>query len=199
DAELNRFVAVGPYPTGEFFRHVREHLAPTRTVLIVDDGCPRETTDQISAGFAESEPGAVSIRYATGLNSEFVHAKLYWAEWRGLGRATGYCLGGGSANASQSGFGGNAEALSFVAIEPGRHEVIEKYFAPLTDGYARGKVSAVDYALPGGVRILLPGFGFTSTPEPETFEGWIQSGRLCHKYEPDQTFARLALNLKKPL
>src|SRR5262249_47020720 len=34
---------------------------------------------------------------------------------------------------------------------------------------------------------------------PETFEGWIQSGRLCHKYEPDQTFARLALNLKKPL
>jgi hypothetical protein len=195
-AVLQRLHVVGPYPTEGFFRRVRESLDPRELLLVVDDGCNLEEIEKIRQLFENRD---VRVRYASCLGSGLVHAKLYLAEWESSSAtATIKHLVWGSANASLNGFEVNAEAVSCVTLDSAPEDVILQYFRKLWETPI-GQVQPVNSLLPGAVRLLLPGYRFSSEAEPETFDAWIQSGRLCHKYEPDRTFARLSLNLKRPL
>ncbi len=126
-----------------------------------------------------------------------VHAKLYMAEWE-CGTKTIKRLAWGSPNASRNGFETNAEAISFATIEDVQENTLLPYFRRPWQQDS-GKVEMINTVFPGGVRLLLPEFCFRSDPAAESFEAWIQAGRLCHKYEPDQTFARLSVKLRNPL
>jgi hypothetical protein len=195
-AVLRRLYVIGPYPTKEFFIRIRESLNPQEVLLVVDDGYNFQEVESIRQVFKDRK---CQVRYASCPSSGLVHAKLYLAEWEStIGTITTVRLAWGSPNASRNGFEVNAEAVSFATIDSAPKAALLLYFHKLWQKQS-GRVDAVDSLIPGGVRLLLPGFRFTSSPGQESFESWIQSGRLCHKYEPDQTFARLSVTLRKPL
>ena len=193
-ALLKRFTVIAPYPTEGFFERIRETLRPEQLLLVVDDGCSIDEVDAIRGLF---EGQQCTVRYASCSGYGLVHAKLYLAEWKTTEPGASVSqLAWGSANPSLNGFHCNAEAVSFVPLSSASD--ILGYFRQLWDNRG-GKVFSLSTSLPGGIRLLLPGFTYTSKTESETFDAWIQSGRLCHKYEPDQSFAKLQLSLKKPL
>jgi hypothetical protein len=102
-------------------------------------------------------------------------------------------------NASQNGFQVNGEVVSAVTLDADQERAILPYFRQLWD-QPRGSVASLDVVLLGKVRFLLPEFRFFArTPEPETFDAWVQAGRLCYKFQRDQTFAKLSVKLQKPL
>ena len=142
---------------------------------------------------------SLKVRYASCSGSGHVHAKVYLAEWKTPSPETiTRRLAWGSLNASHNGFNVNAEVASFATLEGSQESLILRYFHQLWI-LDSGKVERIDTVLPGGVRLLLPEFHFRSDLEQESFQAWIQSGRLCHKYEPDQTFGRLSVGLRRPL
>lgn len=191
----DRLVVVGPYPSAEFFTQVKEILAPKHVTLVVDEGWREQVIESIRELF---DPN-VNIRYASCAG--LVHAKLYFVEWRHRGGSASRTLLWGSANASCAGFesGKNAEVLSSVPIaENARGRKVIEYFDHLTR-HDEGEQHVLDLHMAGDLRLLLPAFRFHSEPEPQTFAGWLQSGVLCHQFQRDQTFARIAVNLIKPL
>jgi hypothetical protein len=195
-AVLRRLHVIGPYPTEDFFRRVRDQLNPQEVLVVVDDGCNLDEVDRIGRVFNDKP---FKVRYASCVGSGLVHAKLYLAEWESATAPfTVRRLLWGSLNATRTGFENNAETASFTTVDPNQDVVLLPYFRTLWQKDS-GVAKRVDTLLPGGVRLLLPAFRFTARREEESFESWIQSGRLCHKYEPDQTFARLSVTLRKPL
>ncbi len=71
------------------------------------------------------------------------------------------------------------------------------YFKRFESG--SGSVPRLNVTLRPGLRLVLPGFSFSSSPAPSSFDAWVQSGRLCHRYDPDQTFGRIIVQLRRPL
>lgn len=179
---LERLLVIGPYPSKAFFDSMRSRFKPKRTLLVVDDGA------------AEVDELATMVRYAAATTpTGMVHAKIYVADWRASsGRRTRRLLWG-SANASIAGFRDHAEVLASVALPAGLADYFEVFERPA--GVAMGRV----VELQNGGQLVLPSISFKSTPEPDTFDGWLQRGVLCHKYDPDQTFGRFAVKLLNPL
>jgi hypothetical protein len=105
----------------------------------------------------------------------------------------------GSLNASRNAFEKNAEVLALATLNESQDKDLERYFHHLWDAET-GTVSKLDrWLAENRVRLVLPEFRFVSKAKSESFEGWLQSGLLCHKYERDQTFAKLEVTLESPL
>lgn len=191
---LDRLTVVGPYPSLGFFKEVRSRFAPRSIYLVVDESWRESEIEDIRALFSK---GTVKVRYASC--ASLVHAKLYLSQWLHQGRDRRVnALAWGSANASHAAFfRRNAETLSVVSlakVEGGA--AAEEYFRQLRQ--KRGSVPGGDLML-GPVRLTLPAFSFRSERGLVSFDAWIQSGFLCHKFEPDQNFGKLSVHLKQPL
>jgi hypothetical protein len=196
---VHRLIVVGPYPTAGFFRAIfATALRPGRLVLVVDDGWLAEEIAEVREACAE-ERIRLDLRYAAGPG--LVHAKLYLVEWMRRGaELTFRSLGWGSPNASTGGFRDNAEVLSFAPLPTaGDGKEATADILAWFGGFKRpwGTAPARSLQLRGGVRMELPRITFKSDPRPDSFAAWLQAGRLCHKYDPDQTFGKVSLQLKK--
>ena len=191
---LKRLIVLGPYPTKEFFQDIVRVYDPKEILLVVDEGCNRDEVDRIASSLGSRK---FQVRYASCRNCGLLHAKVYLAEWVS-GGTTKQRLLWGSLNASRNGFQVNGEVVSAVTLEADQERIILPYFRQLWEGLS-GSVQALDMNLTGGVRFHLPEFQFSVTPEPETFDAWVQAGRLCYKFQRDQTFAKLSLKLLNPL
>ena len=181
-AVLEKLVVVGPYPSTDFFKSIKQRFAPRDVLLVVDEG----------GGSSAVEKMVDTVRYACA-GRGMVHAKIYLAQWKLGGGKRRRRLLWGSANASTNGFERHAETLSSIPMPPELDDYFEAFKKPV------GRVSRRLLELDGGLRLVLPGFDFKSTSDPESFEGWLQAGVLCHKYDADQTFARLSVKLHNPL
>lgn len=198
---LARAVVVGPYPTRQFFQQLfATGLEQASLLLVVDEAWPVEEVEAICKG-VEAGGGSAQVRWAW--SKGLVHAKLYFFEWReSKSDKRRTVLGWGSPNASVAAFSGaNAEAVSIIDLAKlGKssdaidaiNRWVEHLYRP------KGKAQALDCMLEH-VRLIVPGFNFKTEPAASTFFGWLQAGRLCHKYDPDQYFGRFVLPLKKPI
>jgi hypothetical protein len=192
---LKRLTVIGPYPTEEFFRTFLATYKPKEILLVVDDGCNRDVIDRIGK-LCKSRK--FEVRCASCGNRGLLHAKVYLTEWV-TGSKTKRRLLWGSMNASQNGFQVNGEVASAVTLDPDQERAVLAYLRPLWE-QPSGSVRSLDMILPGGVRFLLPEFEFFArSPEPKTFDAWIQAGYLCYKFQRDQSFAKLSVKLLQPL
>jgi hypothetical protein len=186
---------IGPYPTEDFFRQFLEAYSPKEILLVVDEGCNRDVLGRIEEVCTASK---LRVRCASCRNCGLLHAKVYLAEW-GTQNVTCKRLLWGSLNASQNGFHVNGEVVSAVTLNAEEERAIVPYFRHLWESPS-GSVASLDLTLLGRVRLLLPAFRFfPPSPEPETFDAWVQAGHLCYKFQRDQTFAKLSVKLLKPL
>ncbi len=192
---LRHITVVGPYPSVAFFASIRDNLQPEEVLVVVDDSCSVDVTREIRGLFPSER---CELRFACRGNG-LVHAKLYLLEWRVLKDNTlRFHLAWGSANPSMSGFHTNAEAMSSCPLSQASHREVLDYFATLRMD-KKGSVERLNTMLSGQVQLYLPRFSFAPEAKSTSFESWIQSGRLCHKYVPDQTFGKLVLKLKDAL
>ena len=197
---LSKIVIIGPYPTKDFFDQLVTHL-PKKIVLIVDDGWPQDRLQEISDACKAKKCKLKIQRVASYNTCGLVHAKLYYFEWKNVqGNYTKRIMLAGSANASTQGFGIHAE--SFVNID----------FADITKENSNSALNYLEeLELGNNVELQLLTIGqnksWISLPALRVvgknlingFDAWLRRGKLSHKYQPDPTFGRLILRLKKPM
>lgn len=196
---LDKLYVVGPYPSERFVAKICEILAPRSIVLVVDDGWPQEYIDDIT-DCAKAFKVKLKTKRVCPVSGGLVHAKLYYFVWRNeAGNRTKRKLLLGSANASLSGFGGHAE--TYINVDVGDLgkvgvEKVDTYFASLGRG---DDVEMIMLDINEGAWLSLPAIKKAPKEKLSGFEAWIRRGRLCHAYQQDMSFGRLALNLKLSL
>lgn len=200
NARCRTIVVIGPYPTRAFFKTLAEKFRPREATVVIDEGWRDEEIKAVK-NVLSSNGVKTSIRYA-GCDRGIVHAKLYYLEWevtpKGSVRRK---ILWGSANASQGGFGFNAEALSSFAIPAGTDSAVavEAYFKRLARTDAGQRIQETLVQMAPGLQLLLPGFEIRADVKDISFDAWLQKGVLCHPYQPDPSFGSFAIHLKKPL
>jgi hypothetical protein len=197
---LSQLVIVNPYPVAEFFQEITRLLKPERCVLLVDDGWPPLRVDHITEVLRKAKVLSSVYRVQASTAGGLVHAKMYFFRWRSIsGNNRVTKLFWGSPNASAQGFGTHAEVLSelqFSAMSQEDRKSANAYFDALAGGNLF--TSGITLTPSAGVRLWLPSIELAADGTP-TLDSWIRSGRLCHRYEPDTSFGKLTVKLRKPL
>ncbi len=197
---LDTVTVLGPYPTPEFFEELRTH-EPGNVVLYADDGIAQSVLEDIKKVFPKKRYRFECFRVAPESGGGLVHAKVYLFEWKNDAdnqkQQTKRCLLVGSANASIQGFSSHAETFLCTRVAA-RADIsgVVKYFERLRE---HGSAAAIDFDLDEFSKLWLPAIRVVTTVAGESFDAWLRRGMLCHKYEPNQNFGKLTINLKKPL
>ncbi len=209
---VDQAVIVGPYPTRGFFQKLQDLSKNdlsganfTKLTILADDGWAQSQLDDIEKIYkapagkrTKLEVFRVSAPHQSGL----VHAKMYLFFLKNnAGTYSKRILLIGSANASNQGFGVHAETFVCVDIadinDVEEKKAVVAYFDNLA-GHI--DVKHVDFYLQRNSWIRLPSINASQGKvKASSFDNWLRRGRLCHKYQVDQTFGRLMLHLKMPL
>lgn len=199
--KLAQVTIVGPYPTKNFFKDQLSRIRPEAVTLYVDDGWPEEQVAAIDF-YVERYTNINYQRHRVSYSSTggLVHAKIYLFEWINEGnKHRRRHLVIGSHNASQAGFGQNAEAFVTVDLSGGAssdtQDQILGYFADL-DRNGACDDTMVEFSK--GSFISLPALEVTEDQTVSGFDAWLRRGRLCHKYAQDASFGKLPIRLKRP-
>lgn len=197
---LDTVTVLGPYPTPDFFESLRAHK-PKKVVLYVDDGVAQSVLNNIQQLFYKKRCRFEYSRVSPETGCGLVHAKVYLFEWRNNAenqrQQTKRCVLIGSANASIQGFSSHAETFlcNKLAAKSDVSGVV-KYFDRLREA---GATAATSFDVDEGSRLWFPAIKVVKTTVGDTFDAWLRRGMLCHKYEPNQNFGKLWVNLKQPL
>lgn len=194
---------IAPYPTDGFFSDLIKHFKPENKLhLYVDDGWPDFKVEEIEKILIKEKVRYDEIKRITAQNSRLVHAKIYFFKWK---NDDGGCIRHiliGSANASLSGFGGNAETYALIwrgDIEPLEEKnqfPIEKiYFSALAKN---GSCNECDLEIGQSSWVSLPAIK-TVSKAPSSFDSWLQRGYLCHKFDPTANFGKFVVKTTKPI
>ena len=199
--KLANVTIVGPYPTKNFFKDQLSKTKPDAVRLYVDDGWPEDKVAAIEYYVKRYTKINYQCRRVNHKNKGgLVHAKIYLFEWINEGnRHRRRHLALGSHNASQAGFGQNAEALitidlSSAASLDSEHKILG-YFNDLNEN---GVCDSTLIELNKGSYISLPALEITQNQAVSGFDAWLRRGSLCHKYVQDASFGRLPIRLKQP-
>jgi hypothetical protein len=166
---------------------------------VVDDGWSWQEVDEIER-YCRKHGLEPRIRCAwCRKKAGLLHARIYLAEWGTESNAKARLIWG-SLNASLNGFQVNAEVGSGLTLAARQKARVLRYLQPLWGESDKGAVQPQLIPLTRGIQLHLPGFQFAPrTRQRATFDAWVQSGRLCHKFQRDPAFAKLSIKLKKPL
>lgn len=198
---LNSVTVMGPYPTADFLGRLKE-CKPRELVLYADDGVPDCVLQEISDVFPARGRTKLKLqRVAPEEGNGLVHAKIYLFEWKnGDGKTstqTKRCVLVGSANASLQGFSLHAETfLATRVFTQSDLSGVLRYFDELR---SNGAVDNGCFDLNDSGALWLPAVKVVPKKTVDSFDAWLRRGILCHKYEGDQSFGKLSVNLKKPL
>lgn len=201
---LEHVVVVSAYGGDGFFSALARQLKPRQVDVVLDQSAPvelvRDTTKRIGKRLR-------TLRVARA--NQLMHAKVYYLRWRSPDRARDvHVFHWGSANASESGFGGgfdgskgNAECMAWARVFPGarRHRRLFEWIRRIAESQGDTHVPSVALDLAVGVHLDLPTLRLADAQATRSFDAWLQRGRLCHKYEVDPSFLRLTVQLKTPL
>lgn len=174
---------VSPFISKEFIETLKNELCPVRTLVVSDKRSELEI-DKI-AGIAK-----VEVRLAE-CSDGLVHAKLFLFDWKNGAKVFVW----GSANATQSAFGKNAESVSLYKIRDNDNEPkseIELYFEELWQNEpaqiepCNGKLDSMELFLPG----------FSLIKQQDNFDKWLEEGKL---FDPETQALpdSLTISLKK--
>lgn len=209
---VDQAVIVGPYPTRGFFKKLQDLSKNdlsganfTKLTILADDGWAQSQLDDIEEMY-EVQPGKRTklevLRVSAPHQSGLVHAKIYLFHLKNnAGTYSKRVLLIGSANASSQGWGMHAETFVCIDIadikDVDERKAVVGYFDNLV-GHV--DVEYVDFYLQRNSWIRLPSIKASiHINKASSFDNWLRRGRLCHKYQVDQTFGRLTLHLMLPL
>lgn len=198
---LHSVTVMGPYPTAEFILSIKD-LKPRELVLYADDGVPEGVLQEISNAFPARGRTKLKLqRVAPEKGNGLVHAKVYLFEWKNgspqNSTQTKRCILVGSANASMQGFSLHAE--TFLATRVFAQSDLSGVLRYFDDLHSKGGASAECFDLNDSGALWLPAVKVVPKSTVDSFDAWLRRGILCHKYEADQSFGKLSVNLKKPL
>lgn len=199
DHELTSIIILSPYPSKSFFKDVFLNLNPQRVDLITDVATSDEVIDDIENLVQDSEI-ILNIRFSecTGIT----HAKAYLLTWKTVTSddVTVYrrLLLWGSCNASDGGFGRNAEIYSWCDLNcllASERKKIRDYFIALK---TKKKKNIQPVIAQGGKRftIHLPEI-LIINPSKVGFDSWLQKGYLCHQLLVEPDFGAIRVKLKE--
>jgi hypothetical protein len=208
---LDEGLVVGPYPSPGFFLQLldsdkeKSGYPRSKLTILADDGWDQEPLEVIVGEYRKRKGSGFPIiihRVASENRIGLVHAKLYF--FKLCNSADTYSrriLLIGSANASSQGFGVHAETYISVDLADidtkQRREVVE-YLRSLENG---NDVPEIWFSV-GKKKdswVMLPAIQIVPKREQSGFDAWLRRGHLCHKYQRDPNFGKLALPLKHPL
>lgn len=209
---IDQAVVVGPYPTTGFFEKIQalsknglKGAKFSRLTILADDGWAQSQLDDIAEMY-KIRPGIRTklevLRVSAPHQSGLVHAKIYLFYLKNNpGTYSKRLLLIGSANASRQGFGVHAETFVCIDIadikDVDEQRAVVAYFDDLK---MHIDVKHVDFYLQRNSWVRLPAIKAAPNQEKgSSFDNWLRRGRLCHKYQIDQTFGRLMLHLMMPL
>ncbi len=198
--KLSQVKIIGPYPTKNFFKYQLSKIKPEAVTLYVDDGWSEEQVAAIDfyvRRYTNADYQCCRVSSGTG---GLVHAKIYLFEWVNEGnKHRRRFLVIGSHNASQAGFGRNAEALVTINLSGAESADLQDkvlgYFAGLD---CNGACEDVLVNFGKNFFISLPALEVTEDQTVSGFDAWLRRGRLCHKYAHDTSFGKLPIRLKQP-
>lgn len=209
---VDQAVIVGPYPTKGFFENLQDlskndlkGATFSRLTILADDGWAQSQLNDIEKIYkVQSGKGTKLevLRVSAPHQSGLVHAKIYLFYLKNIaGTYSKRVLLIGSANASNQGFGMHAETFVCIDIadikDVDERKAVVAYFDNLVEHV---DVAHVDFYLQRNSWIRLPSIRASlDKKKVSTFDNWLRRGRLCHKYQVDQSFGRLALHLMMPL
>jgi hypothetical protein len=202
---LDAMLVVSAYAGKEFFREVDQTLKPRRLGVVLDEGVAASTVAEIRRATCvkptrwQGGGGLVCARRAA---DRLMHSKVYVLSWRAPGKRDIDVLAIGSANASRaawSGDGGNGEAVltaRFLKHDTELHKWCATVWELLAAG--AGEVPALVEAEADGLRVSIDRFEIIPAGRPG-FDAWLEQGVLCHPFDPDPSFLRISIPLKRKL
>lgn len=189
--KVKRLIVINPYPSKSFFDKAIGLLRPERITLVVDEASSVKEIDEIKKCYPP-----VSIKYSHS-KSGMVHLKIYFFEMNDSGKDK-FVFAWGSANASESGFTGNAEVLSKIKFGKEQYHSLIDWLNSFERDDGTVKECMIDF---NEISLILPSFSFNAEDrrQKSTLDSWLQSGVLCHKYDGGSDFGKISISLKKPL
>lgn len=187
---LERVDILSPYLSEQFFDNLSS-LKPGSISIATDASCSSELIGKIEKKLAPKLKG-IRLAQCAGI----VHAKCYLFHWKNkkTNRYKRLFLWG-SCNATGGGFSRNAEVYSWInlsKINKDQRSIILNYFSEISCGETSVKSAKVEFD--NGLTVKLPSIDFFSS-ELNTFDLWIQKGRLCHPFPNDPSFRHLKVVL----
>ena len=193
---------VGPYPMDTYIKEICKGLLKVQKknfeiIVYADESWNEDIVEKIK------QIENTKVILVKGKNGDgLVHAKMYFLNCEKSDGKSSCTLITGSANASKSGMTKNAEVLTVTKLaqfEPESQKAIKLYFSSfLEDGNeeVEGVIAKFNNSI-GPSSILLP--ALKKSNKTISFYSWLRSGYLFYKYERDQNFGYIVINLEKPL
>ena len=194
---LDRVDIVSPYISEGFFEQMLKYK-PVEVSLVVDAGC---SADEIKNVIKLLDDKLVNVTVRLGKSTGLVHSKLFLFHWSNCPNSVDNCLLlWGSCNATEGGFGRNAEIFSWAKLSDiDCKKNILNYFDELSSAdCANGRILDINKT----VSLSFPKVrldNYCEMPEIDSLDLWLQKGKLCHKYPPDTNFKFIKIKLKQPL
>jgi hypothetical protein len=194
-----KIVIVSPYLGAGLFERIRKQYGVFDEIRIVtDSSISIESALECEAALAGRSMRGSTVRVGDG--GRLTHAKLYYFEFAQASNAKrrDRFLSWGSANATESGFGANLEAMACIRIDERAHRAIIAYFEALLRGDA--DVDAVHEKLKSTppLWLLLPGMRLSDLgAPPSTFDEFLAQGQVLQEWDPPSSFLRFDLKLKE--
>jgi hypothetical protein len=197
-------LVVSPYVERSFFSRIVMDLQPETLTVVVDDGCRKDDVKMIQSLARKG----TSVRVVLGSARGLVHAKIFHVEWLTTGGNRAHTLVYGSGNATRQAFEGdiNSELMCKVRLTAINHadvlDWLESVRAAASDSIGDNpEIPALrDAWLADGVSIRLPSLMLKDAQDKASnLDQWLQRGRILSKYQPDASFLRVHLNLRKEL
>jgi len=187
--ELNQVYILSPYISHHFFDELKK-LNPKRILLVTDAGVSREAIKEVRELLNER----LTVRFAQC--DGIVHAKAYLFRWFNDEAGWKTLFLWGSCNASDGGFGKNAEIYSWMELKDKSNKEQKKeilnYFKGLKTEYG---ISNIQIMI-NNIIISLPDLDFINPERESTFDLWLQKGILCHPFPNDNSFRHFKLKLR---
>jgi hypothetical protein len=187
---------IGPYPTLPFIETVARELglANNSIYVLADESWSPSEIQKIRTHLGNDQVKLVRTKNGQGI----VHAKLYLIKYRKRNARIVHRLIIGSTNASRNAINNNAEAevsICLSMILPEDQTRILDYFERIRNGGNANRLSATSRL--NNCVVDLP--AIYPANAYQAFYAWIRSGRLCYKYEMDNSFGNLIIKLSRPL
>jgi len=185
--ELNQVYIISPYISHHFFDELNE-LHPKKILLVTDAGVSEDAVRAVRRLLNKR----LTVRFAQC--DGIVHAKAYLFRWRNNEEEHIKTLFlWGSCNATDGGFGRNAEIYSWMTEIPDKEKMeLVNYFRNLE---AKGHIRCTQIMI-NNIIISLPDLDFINPERESTFDLWLQKGILCHPFPNDNSFRHFKLKLR---
>ena len=199
----SRLFIVGPYPMDTYIRRLQKELAAIQKeqceiVVYVDESWNEDILESI-----RQLPNTKVILVKALKSNGLVHAKMYFLECKNAKGKMSSTLITGSGNASNNGMDNNAEVMTVAKLAQFSKDsqiAIKKYFRSFVEReecLCVEEVKATFKKQIGKSSVIMP--CLIKSNKFKSFYSGLRSGVLFYRYEKDQNFGYIVVNLEQPL